>query len=60
MKDSDATLVCNNSKLGQNPCNIRNEPGISLVTSTTPLFQDPSPPMSKDDNIEQAVDTRSE
>ena len=32
-------------ELGQDPRNVRDEPGVSIINRSTPLFQDPSPPM---------------
>ena len=52
------TLIRITGKLRQNPLNISDKPRITVVNRTVPLFQDPRPPISKDDHIEETVDPR--
>ena len=54
---SDILLASDNGKLGQNPHDVRNKPGITLINSDISVFQDPDPPISKDYDVKQPVDT---
>jgi len=44
--------------LGQNPGNIRNKPNVPIINRDFPLFQNLCPPICKDNNVEQTIDTR--